>query len=403
MMRLIYIQYLFILFLLPGSFHCPAQFLDEFSGNEIEGWFFFTGDGDAIMDFVQKKDCARIEVDATHDRFNVWWALIKRDVTNWLDLEKLQDPAFELRVEARVRISHAPRRVNFMVNTNRTTNYHEHLKEYDIPDTSGWHIISMTTHNFDAVPGDTVYVQLAMTDFGPGKYYLDVDYYRADVVDVSLAGPDLGEPLPYHPTIQEPGSFEYHLRVGEDAMIDCDFPEVNFNNWSTQGPSGEERILTVDANHWPVLRWDFGPYVNLKVKGAGILELTTQTVASGGGYIEAFGEDLGIEFGKIRVIEILKGDPLWNQEDVTYNSMTQNQPEEVVFNTQMIYDEAPCREPGCKTYITISRPVLQRLLDGTTKGLLIRPLGAIDASFYASENIGRNGPVLHFNCIPENK
>jgi hypothetical protein len=40
------------------------------------------------------------------------------------------------------------------------------------------------------------------------------------------------------------------------------------------------------------------------------------------------------------------------------------------------------------------------MLDGKTKGLLIRPLGALDASFYASEyQLGNNGPKLHFNIV----
>jgi hypothetical protein len=66
----------------------------------------------------------------------------------------------------------------------------------------------------------------------------------------------------------------------------------------------------------------------------------------------------------------------------------------------MIIDVKLSEEPGSKNFITISKPVLQRLLDGRTKGLLIRPLGALDASFYASENrMGNNGPKLHFNII----
>ena len=52
----------------------------------------------------------------------------------------------------------------------------------------------------------------------------------------------------------------------------------------------------------------------------------------------------------------------------------------------MIYDFDVTEEPGGKNYITISQPVMQRLLDGTTKGLLLRPLGAIYALFFASEN-----------------
>ena len=57
-----------------------------------------------------------------------------------------------------------------------------------------------------------------------------------------------------------------------------------------------------------------------------------------------------------------------------------------VFNTQMVYDFDVKNEPGGKNYVTISRPVMERLISGRTKGLLIRPLGAIVASFFASEN-----------------
>jgi hypothetical protein len=66
----------------------------------------------------------------------------------------------------------------------------------------------------------------------------------------------------------------------------------------------------------------------------------------------------------------------------------------------MVFDAELSDERGSKNFLTISKPVLQRLLDGRTKGLLIRPLGAINASFYASENqMGNNGPKLHFNII----
>ena len=377
---------------------CKAQFVDNFDKDKIEGWFYFTGDGSTSMNFIQKDGFARILVDATKDKYNVWWALIKRDVTKNLDLTKLKDPSYELRVEAKVRVSSAPRRVNFMLNTQRTTNYHEHLREYDIPDTSGWHIISFTTENFDAVPGDTVYVQLCATDFGIGEFYVDLDYYRADIVNVKQAGPDKGEPLLYHPPLADLKTFTNHLNVTHDALINSDFPEVNFNNYSVKEKGGDAKVLTVNANQWAVLRWDFGKYKNLKADGPGILEITTQSVAKGGKYIDAYGEDFGMEFGKVRVIEILGGDPLWDQNKVTFNSLTQGKIYADVFNTQMIFDTDVSEENGGKNYITISRPVLQRLLDGTTKGLLIRPLGAIDASFYDSENgNGNNSAKLYFN------
>ncbi|MCB9247292.1 MAG: hypothetical protein H6613_01455 [Ignavibacteriales bacterium] len=88
-----------------------------------------------------------------------------------------------------------------MVNTNRTTNFHIDLMEFDIPDTTNWHVISMTTKKFDAKPGDTVYVQMAATDYGLEKYQIDIDYYRADIVNIKEAGPDKGILVPYHPPI----------------------------------------------------------------------------------------------------------------------------------------------------------------------------------------------------------
>ncbi len=377
---------------------CQAQFLDNFNGKNIEGWFFFTGDGAATMDFIQMDGYARILIDATHDRDNVYWTLIKRDVTASLDLNKLKDPSFQLRVEARVRVHNAPRRLNMMVNTQRTTNYHIDLMEYDIPDTSGWHTISMTTKKFDAVPGDTVYVQLCATDFGLGKYYIDVDYYKSDIVNVNLAGPDKGELVSYHPPIPALNTFSNHLDVTHDCVINADFPDVNFNDWHVKKQEGYARILTVNANQWVILRWDLEQFRYAKIDGPGLLELTTQSVPKGGDYIGAYGEDFGMEFGKIRVIEITGGDPVWDQNNVTYNNFIQDHSYSDVFNTQMIYDIEMADEPGSKNFITLSKPVLQRLLEGKTKGLLIRPLGALDASFYASENeTGDNGPKLYFN------
>jgi hypothetical protein len=40
----------------------------------------------------------------------------------------------------------------------------------------------------------------------------------------------------------------------------------------------------------------------------------------------------------------------------------------------MIYDFEVSDKPGSKNFITISKPVFQRLIDGRTKGLLLRPL-----------------------------
>lgn len=392
---------LLLVSLLPLAVASRAQFRDDFDRPAIEGWFTMTGDGNARAALVPQDGFARLSIDATADRHGVWWSLIKRDVTAALDLAKLKDPAYELRVEARVRSSHAPRRVNFMLNTQRTTDYHEHLREYEIPDTDGWHVISLTTRDFDAGPGDTVFVQLCATDFGPDTYHVDVDYYRADVVRRDEAGPDLGEPLVYHPPVPPVATFAHHAPVTHDSVIRADFPEVNFNDWQAAAPGGPVRVLTVDGSQWIVLRWDFAPFRGRRADGAGVLELTTHALALGGNYTARYGADLGVEFGKIRVIEILGGDPAWDQATVTHATLTQGRPYAEVFNTQMIIDLELAPAPGGQAFFTLPRPVMQRLLDGRSKGLLIRPLGALSGTVYASENPAGHGPVLHFNTRPE--
>lgn len=385
---------LFFLFVSLGH----AQMIDSFDQGKIEGWFLLTGDGNARISLEPRNGYATMTVDGTKDKYNCYWTLIKREVTSFLDLTRLKDPNCQLRVEAKVRLHDAPRRLNLMVNTNRTTNFHIDLMEYDIADTTDWHVISMTTKKFDARPGDTVYVQLCATDFGLEKYTLDIDYYRADIFNVKEAEEDLGEPLPYHPAIPQTSYFTHHLAVAQDGMINPDFPEVNFDDWQVMEKGKKVRTITVAENAWGILKWDFSPYKKAKVAEAGLLELVTQSVQQGGDYVKAYSEDFGIEFPRIRVIEILAGDAAWDQKSVTCNSLTGGRTYSEVFNAQMIYDFDVNSEPGGKNYITISRPVLERLISGLTKGLLIRPLGAIVASFYASENqAGKYGAKLHFN------
>src|ERR1035437_844406 len=97
---------LFLLFLITSGI-CQAQFLDSFNNKKIEGWFMMTGDGTPKMDFIQKDGYASIFVDGTKDKHNVYWTLIKRNVSKFLDLNKLKDPSYQLRVEAKVRVHNA--------------------------------------------------------------------------------------------------------------------------------------------------------------------------------------------------------------------------------------------------------------------------------------------------------
>lgn len=251
----------------------------------------------------------------------------------------------------------------------------------------------MTTRNFDAVPGDQVNIQLGVTDWGPSEYYLDVDYFRAEVVSVKNAKPDLGEPLVYHPPIPSLETFKHHVNVTQDSTVNSAFPLVNFNNWK----SDNARVLTVSAGQYPLLRWDLQRFRGQQANGAGVLELTTQSVQKGGDYIGALGEDFGIEFDKVRVFEIFGGDENWQQNTVTFASFTQGKDLQSTINGQMIFDTDVAQANG-KTLVTIPRPVLQRILDGTTRGLLLQPLGALEASFYDSEHgDGSQAPKLHFS------
>src|SRR5688572_32102099 len=178
-------------FLLLSSL-CQAQFIDNFDKKELQrGWQFFTGDGFATMDVVQRDGYATINVDATKDPYNVWYAITKRNIASFLNLNKLKGPDTELRVEARVRIYNPPHRVNIMVNTQKTVDYHHDLMEFEIQDTD-WHVISMTTRDLDAVPGDSLYIQFNATDFGYDKYQVDVDYIKADIINVKKSPPDKG-------------------------------------------------------------------------------------------------------------------------------------------------------------------------------------------------------------------
>jgi hypothetical protein len=379
-----------------------AQFIDNFDGDSlsldpsgVHGWTFFTGDGSAIMDFAQSgKGYTSISVDATKDKRGIWWALIRRRISEKMNLGLLSQPTHELRIEARIKVSHAPRRVNLHLNTQRTTDFHSHLKEFDIPDTANWHTISMTTHHFDAVPGDSVYGQLALMDWGLEKYRVALDYFRVDIVNPDSAGRDKGVQVPYHPPVAHPGTFVHHIPVAQDGMIDRDYPNINFNNWSSLDETGRITLLTASGAQSVILRWELGAFAGSTVAGSGLLELTTEALQRAPDQVK--------DFGMVRVTEILGGDPKWDQKEVTYNSLCLGQPLGEVLNEQMIIDVDVAGRRGGTTLATISKPVLQRMIDGRTLGLAIRPLGAVNASFYAKENQeGKLSPKLHFTLTSD--
>jgi len=371
-----------------------AQFFDGFDKLKLDpdnGWFFKAGDGTATMDLRQGgPGYASIFVDGTTDRRGIWWALIERKVSDNMDLTLMQKPGHEFRIETRVRSSHAPRRINLQVLTQRTTDYESQLMEYDIPDTDNWHTFSMTTHGFDAKPGDTIFGHMALMDWGLEKYRLDVDYIKVDLVDTAKVGPDQGEAVPYHPPVADRKSFTQKIQVAADSSIDIENTDVNANDWYVQDAAGKKvNLLTVDGTHYGILRWDLHKFAG-KVVGHGLLELTTYSVQQKAERIK--------DFGLVRVVEILGGDPSWDQKTVTTDSFCHYQPLNRVLNTQMIIDWPITEGDGGKTYLTIGHPVLQRLIDGKTLGIAIKPLGAINAAFYSLEDgNGEKSPQLYFN------
>ena len=375
-----------------------AQFRDDFNGSAIDTqWGFFTGDGTATMDFRANGDgYASILVDATKDRRGIWWALIKRNVAPALDLSRLKDRRYALRAEARIRVSDAPRRVNLSFNTQKTTDFHTNLMEFDIDDTSNWHTISLTVPDLRAEPGDTVNAQLALMDWGLQKYRVDVDYFKVDIVDLKAAGADLGVQVPYRPPVADPASFSVSLPVAADSMIDLNNPDFNFNDWRATEGDGVASVLTVNGSQYIILRWDLSRYAGEQAAGSGLLELTTQSV-------ERIDKEIK-DFGGIRVTEIIGGNPAWDQQTVTLESLCKGEPLDRVFNGQMIIDVDPAERRGGRTLATISRPVLQRMLDGKTTGIVIRPLGAVNASVYSMEyQGGKLAPRLYFSIQSSRK
>lgn len=368
-----------------------GQFIDSFDGEGTpKGWAFFTGDGSAKIDFKQKNGIASLYVDATSDKLNIWWALARHRVTG-LDMKKLIRPEYELRVETRIRVSHAPRRVNLHINHQRTTDFHSHLMEFDIPDTANWHTISMTTRDFETQLGDSINSHLALMDWGLGKYRIDFDYFKVDVVNRNTVGKDLGNPLPYHPPVADPSTFRLHVLVTQDAMIDAQFPDRNFNNWQSRNAAGEEiNLLTVSGTQIVILRWDFGEFKGKKISKSGVLELSPYAVQRS--------PDFQKDFGMVRIAEIRAGNPSWDEKTVTFDGLRETLPIETVINTQMIIDDSVTWNADGKVLFTISQPVLQRLIEGKTLGLAIKPLGAVNASFYSKNSPDDSrSPRLHFD------
>jgi hypothetical protein len=364
-----------------------AQFVEDFDGIPASHWITFTGDGYAESSLEWFDGYARFTVDATNDWRNVWWAIMQTSSIDTLDLSPLAVNGYELRMEARVKTSHAPRRLNMQLRTQHTTDYYAHLMEFDIPDTSGWHTISMTTQHFEAEPGDAITAHIALMDWGPLVYTLDVDYVKVDVVNISEANPDAGEKVPYPPPVPHPDDFIISVPAIEAGIIDRAYPDINLAGWV----AGGNPVLTTDNNKIVLLRWNLYEYRGREVSGNGMLELTPYSFYN-------TTETGKIEFDQIRIVEILGGNPAWTNTDVTFNHFLSGSSLLDVLNTQMIIDIDIPNTKDTPVWIHIPEPVIRRLLDGTTKGIALYPLGLLSASFYSGDSmIDPFRPRLYFS------
>ena len=276
-----------------------GQFVDPFEDGRLAGWETQTGDGAAVMSAKSAPGHAVVTVDATEDRNNIWWAIFGRDVSDEIDLERVQSPDAELRLTARIRVSHAPRRVNMSVNTQRTTNFHENLMEFDVPDTTGWHTISMTTDGFDARPGDTVNAQLAMIDWGLQRYRTLVDSFAVEVVPATEAGATSERAVPYPLPVRRPDTLQHHLSVAEAGLINRSHPDAVLADWHTNTDSARIPTWTVTTDQYLVLRWEPGDLPEGSVSGPGVLELRLHSVHRA--------ETKPEELGEVRMVDSARG------------------------------------------------------------------------------------------------
>jgi hypothetical protein len=260
--------------------------------------------------------------------------------------------------------------------------------EYDLEEANTWYTISLTTKGFGAGPEQPVFAQLALMDWGLGSYRLDIDYFRVDVVN--HVGADLGEPIPYHPAVPDLRTFEHVVVARESATVDRLEPDANLGDWAVMGKDGAIPSIALGGALYPIVRFDLSRFKGARA-AAGVLELTTVSVHRRA--------QRSKDFGMMRVVEILGGDSGWTRGAVTFTSLLNGGAVEDVFNGQMVIDVEVNDEPGGKTYATLPRAVMQRLIDGRTKGMVLLPLGSIQAAFHQSDTSAGSSPRLLFNAV----
>jgi len=362
-----------------------AQYLEEFSyapnqfaKNNIEGWRTVTGDGD--VEFMQKFDgnSVTLSLDPRNDERNIWYAFLHRDISSYLDVEKLKTGKFELRIETRLKASHAPRRVNMYISRLDQGGY---LREFDIPESNNWYTISMTTEEFVYDSQRPLMAQISLMDWGLSDVYkLTIDYIKVDIVEKENDLPQYGLPLIYRPQIPPVDYYTNSLNANFSSTVDKLYPNLDLSTLT--GGEENDQLILVDNTKLALLSWDFDQYKDVKIEEAGLLELTT--------FSGVILKDNPKDFGEIRVCEVFGGNAI-NDKEISYNALKENGFE---INAQTTIDYKIDQARDGKTLLTISKPVLDRLVSGKTKALAILPLGLINAAFFGSNS--QNPPRLLF-------
>ncbi|OYV84475.1 MAG: hypothetical protein B7Z63_06880, partial [Ignavibacteriae bacterium 37-53-5] len=144
-------------------------------------------------------------------------------------------------------------------------------------------------------------------------------------------------------------------------MIDLEYQDMHFGDWIANDGGAATRVMTISGSQYVILRWDLDKFKGKKVDGPGLLELTTYSLQRSPDYQK--------DFGMIRVVEISGGNPRWDESSVTCVALCEGSPLKRVLNSQMFIDVDVNPDRGGKNFITISNPVLQRMVDGKTLGI----------------------------------
>jgi len=382
-------SFLLILFI---GFQTQAQYRVDFNEgyngfwpDNLPGWTTRTGDGNIIFRQKFEDGSAVLNVDARNDKRNIWYAFMHQSISDIIDTEKLALPEFELRMEARVKPSHAPRRINMYLSSLDAGGF---LREFDLDEANEWHTISMVTSGFTFDPDKPLMAQVSLMDWGVSDIFeLHVDYIQVDLVHVDEEHIQYGLPLGFHPPILDASAFKEEV-VAKTNLIDISFPEEVLKPWIS--PIGDDPVslLEVDQTKIILLHWDLEKFKGRLADGEGQVELSTHSLF--------LRKDSPKDFGMIRFCEIQNYDENWMNSSSTYNDFVKSGDLSELIVSQCIYDVSVNPEKEGKTIVTISQPVMQRLINGETTGIAILPLGLISATFY-DENTIILAPKLRFN------